>query len=489
MPNIQLDTVNINSDIQNAHMMKSQIPVSLPVSMYNDDDDSSNNSKKSRKALFNKMQRSSPKLVKTFDEMTVSEKIAYFNSLSDDEKTNLMTQGYNKAASYLNSLPEDKKNALISKINSAVNQSQNGDQPIPSGSQDDSDEGITNIMMILVKAFVKNMNTEALDELDKTFEASLINKFLQNIQNQMKDQIKKQETLNKKLDTSSSFWTPGNIAAVVIGGVVAVLTLGAGVISFAGLFGEAATAAEAGADVVGVGAEEAGLGGENTIEMSETPLSGEESELNSALDNLDGANNIDDLDETTPRSQISDEQKPAGGQSLDEVQAETNKIGKFETAGKDSPKEIDEKTKTRGYRMKRALTRNWRENCYDDVVGKDGKNVIGDNGEEKLKLNNVKVASHIGKTIVKAGMYGGGAFMGIHTLDSLVDKNSPANTQNDINNIQDQISTGTSASDILNNNEQQVSKRISDDSQRISQSSGYVSQAINMLGAAMSFKV
>ncbi|NGX40614.1 MAG: hypothetical protein KR126chlam4_00437 [Candidatus Anoxychlamydiales bacterium] len=462
MPNIQLNTVNTNSDIQNAHMMKSQIPVSMPVNMYNDDDDSSNNSKKSRKALFNKMQRSSPKLEKSFNEMTTSEKIALFQSLSNKDKLNLLNQSYKNTLRYVNSLSDEQKAAFLSKINSAVAQS--GGSTNPSGSQDDSDSGITNIMMILVKAFVNNMNTDALDELQKTFEANLINQFLQNIQNQMKTQIAQQEKLAAEMSKGSG--SAGKTAMEVIGVVVGVLAVVGMFIppaEFIGGVGEALMDVGATTDTVADEGMMDGLGmeqgeDEGLSDLSKDPKSVELSEMS----------------EKSPVSQPNAdmqppelEESPAGGQSSGEVTKETNGISKAE--GKDSKSGIDKADKPRG-----------RKRIWEGINQRTGK--LFENGKAAGTWN-------VAKGLGKAGMYGVGAYYAGTSIYSLASPNGQQNEQNQITDCQSEISSGTNASDILNNNEQQVSKRVSDDSQRISQASGYVSQAINMLGNAMSFKV
>ncbi|NGX32383.1 MAG: hypothetical protein K1060chlam4_00426 [Candidatus Anoxychlamydiales bacterium] len=466
MPSIQL---NAATGIQNTQMMKPKIAVSIPVNNnYDDGDDSSNNGKKSKRSLFNKMQRSSPKLVKSFDEMTTSEKIAFFNSLSDKEKLNLMNQSYKSTLRYVNSLSDEQKAAFLSKLDSAVNKAQNGGATNPSGSDDDSDSGITNIMMILVKAFVNNMNTDALDELQKTFEANLVNQYLQNIQNQMKTQIAKQEKLAAKMSGKSGFWSTGNKVMLGIGIGVAVL----GIVGmffppaeiFSALFdGIDATASSAeGFASESLGAdEEVNLDmlepDKENVNMTEEELS---EEVPSSADSSSSSSSPISNDSTSSPTQKSDVSQPI---------KETDKIADTESGGTtDNPEAINKVDNTRWGKLKQ--------------VPRNNVNKMFENGKGPGVANIVK-------GVVKSAVAGGATFLGGTTMVSLFGKNGQQNEQNQITDCQSEISSGTSASDILNNNEQQDSKRISDDSQRISQASGYVSQAINMLGSAMSFRV
>lgn len=448
MPSIQLDTINTSTDIQNAHSMKSQIPVSMPINMYNDDDDSSNNSKKSRKALFNKMQRSSPKLEKSFKEMTASEKIAFFQSLSDKEKVNLLNQSYKNTLKYVNSLSDEQKSAFLSKINSAVNQAQNGNSTNPSGSQDDSDSGITNIMMILVKAFVNNMNTDSLDELQKTFEASLINQFLQNIQNQMKTQIAKQEQLAASMDGKSG--TPGKTAAIVIGVVV-------GVLAVVGMFFPPAEVFSALFD---------------SIDVTVTADTGLVDGSGMALEDDEGLADLSKDPESAELSEMSEKspESKLNGKDPEPPEPDENSAVKQQ---KNLTKEIK--------KIGDAESKGTRLGKLRQIPGKSLSKIF-ENGRGAGSWNIVK-------GLGKGAMFGGGAYYAKTTLFSIKNKNGQQNEQNQINDCQSEIGSGTNASDILNNNEQQVSTRVSDDAKRISLASGYVSQAINMLGSAMSFKV
>ncbi len=470
MPNVQLNTCN---DI-NAYLPRSQIAVSMPV-VFDEDKDSSKNAKNNNKYLLRKLQSSSPRLEKSFREKAISEKIFQFNSLNDEEKLNLMKQSYDNVIRYIDSLSDEKKAAFLSKFNSLIVHSQKVYQG--------DGGGVENIMMIITKAFVKNMNTQALDELQEAFEANLINNFLQNVQNQMKEQISEQEDLASELSGESGFWSTGNKIMLGISIGVAVLSIlaiffpPAEIITAAFFEGVEVVATDAAADVA---TDAAADGAANAVE-------------NAADAGVDAATQTDDVAESVEgevqeeNALSSDEEKISSNRKANDSSnlsksKESQQAEKLDQKIADAESGVDKNKKelTWGERIKRKI-----------VFGEDwNKEICGvEKTDELSTIEKVKGVAKIGKRMGKSLAIGGGVFAGGSIVTSLVSPNGQQNEQNQLNDCQNKISSATTASDILNNNEQQVSKRISDDSQRISQSSGYVQQAINMLGTAMSFKV
>ena len=488
MSNIQIDTTIQDNAIKSNYEVNHKLtPIALPHSD-SDHDESSNNSKKSRRFILNNMLKTSPKLKSSYDtnKLTIKEQISLYQSLSNTDKNNFLIKNYsdnpnslyemysnmasddanaflskasvvlsnqiiqdyenlpnddkqivNSAAhkmiaSMINSMPKDKKDEFTANLNKILNAGLNSKASskgksdpstlidIQDGYNGDFTPHAIPIMALIVKAFVGNMNTESLDELEQILKADMVNKFLDSVKNQINDDIQKYKDLEKTSSTQSKGMKIFSIVLLVVTviAVVAMIALTGGAAAPEVLGGLGAEAGEGGAIAGAAAGEAAGAAAGEATEAAAAE----------AAEAADGA--------------------------TDEAAAEAES-GKSTTPKDNSAS--TEKADSKWNRLKK-----W---SNSDRV--------------KTKLGNA-----FKKVIMPAVVVYGVGYM----VNSTFGKNGQVKQQAELGEYQSDVQASTVQSDTLNNAEQTDSKRIDDDSQRISQSSGYCQQAINMLAQAMSMR-
>ncbi len=524
MSNIQIDTTIQDNAIKSNYDVNHKLtPIALPHSD-SDHDESSNNSKKSRRFILNNMQSTSPKLKSSYDtnKLTIKEQISLYQSLSNTDKNNFLIKNYSEnpnglydmylnmpindanafltkasvvlsnqiiqnyenlpnddkqivnsaahkmIASMINSMPKDKKDEFTSKFNKALKSfpmpgpmpsPMPGPCPGPSEPVDPAYNGnITPhaipIMALIVKAFVGNMNTESLDELEQILKADMVNKFLDSVKNQINDDIQKYKDLEKTASTQSKgmkiFQTILLVVTIVVMVAIIVFTAGAGIADLMGLGSELG---ETGAGVVG-DAGEAGEAGE-AADVDPDMIQPDDPSMMNPMENEPEMDSTGKADSEAFKSNASNKTALQNGEKLEEAEG-----GK--PTPKDDPKSI----------------KNWSRKNFMKSFNNE-KNSLG-----RLWKNVKPVASRMVKA---AGLLGGAYGVG-YMVNSTYGKNGQVKQQAQLGEYQSDVQASTVQSDTLNNAEQTDSKRIDDDSQRISQSAGYCQQAINMLAQAMSMR-
>jgi len=322
------------------------------------------------------------------------------------------------------------------------------------------DPEIGNIMMILIQAFNDNMNTEGLDQISQINDTKLINKFLQVAQSILQKNLTNEQNVVNNLDKKSGGWKFRTVVATIV--VVAVLCIVLPEIlpevlpevSEGAVGGNVAEGAQEAAE----GAQEAAEGAQGVAEGAQEAAEGAQGVAEGAQEAAEGANQA--------TTQATDTAAPKEAAKADEQAV--NQMSKAESGPTDEAKK-----------------ESWWEKFNRDKEVRIGKN---------FKFKTGTGLGRIVKWSTKAAIASVMAFIGMRMISPNCvphgKENAPMSAK-DSASLQTFQSVANFENNVVtqnNNTEQATSKRIGDDSEKISQASGFVQQAINMFGQAYSFR-
>ncbi|MFA6118444.1 MAG: hypothetical protein WCT85_03045 [Parachlamydiales bacterium] len=166
--------------------------------------------------ILKRRQTSSPKLDENYasenkvaDDKAISD---YINRLPSDQKDDFLKYFPLILEEMVNDkdikLSSDDKKAIAS-FCADLKASSDSNEANYVGGNSDRFNGIANIMMIIIKVFTDNMNTESIDELSQINETNLANTFLQKAQEILKENIKNNNDVLASSDKKKgTIWNP-----------------------------------------------------------------------------------------------------------------------------------------------------------------------------------------------------------------------------------------------------------------------------------------
>lgn len=459
--------------------------------------------------------------------------IDIINSLSDKDKKDFLTLFAQKLQEICNSLPAGIDKNLLQSFILDLNKA------IQSGKYTDPfrDDNFGNIMMFVVKAFNEAMNAEGLDQITQINDTKLINRFLQVANDILNQNMKDQKDLLNQIQNGNNseawaFWGSLIFTAVI---------------TFASFFVPEFGAAKAAVNlvpkqVVTETAEQAALKATEQVAVKATEQAVVKTGEQIGSDAVKTAGQTaqrsmtrvgKSATEVKPNEGVKPEEKTQSKAAKDEGKAaervedvkegegQTNGAQDKKTAQKEDPKKADQtidstdEPQTDEARADSQATTERTEmqqdadktnNAEATKTAKKGKlerfqewmgeqTNLGGKNSKILGKKFQRVARL--KRAFKCLMYGAGAVAGEYFLLQTIDSKLVPHGSGNMSAVESaEISTFSTTAQYQNNvvaqnntTQSSVSKRIGDDSEKISQDSGFVQQAINMFGTAFSFKV
>lgn len=419
-------------------------------------------------------------------------------------------------------LTDDEKKVINSIINN-INDYINGNSVTPLNGN------IKNLMMIIVKAFNDTMTAEGLDQITQINDTKLLNKFLEVAQKVLQDNISKENGISTSLDNTDSsgtgFW-------VTLGVIVGLAVLSVVVPMFAPAFEEGAevgldvlansdraalpeaTALEEGggaaaremassAEAIGTDAS-AATRGINAGEKALTPAG--DSAASAAKTEARAAEDVSRVDQA-PKEGESKEAPKKQAARVDEAGLDAARQDGSQAAAKpaDTAKELTKEgeSKSRDIASKAAEKEGDAASKVQDAFKKDPDSVhkVPRNWskDQVIKIGPGRFANRSSlKSMVWSRLkFVVSAAMAAYVIESgaipswMPGKAGQALSGADqakLTGYQQTVQYEQTVITQNNNDQTTVSKRVGDDSEKVSQSSGFVQQAINMFGQAMSFR-